>query len=46
VDASASDHNTPVFLLKAFTCPAIEDMDLSRSSGTNLIMVSPFVSGF
>jgi hypothetical protein len=46
VNTSASDHNTPVFLLKAFTCPAIEDMDLSGSGGTNFVVVSPFMSRF
>jgi hypothetical protein len=46
VNTSASDHNLSVFLLKAFSSPTIEDMDLSGSSGTNFIVVSPFVSGF
>jgi hypothetical protein len=45
VDAPASDHNLSVFLLKAFASPTIEDMNLSRSGGANLIVVSPFVSG-
>jgi hypothetical protein len=45
MNAPAPDHNAPVFLLKAFASPAIEDMDLSRSGGANLIVVSPFVTG-
>jgi hypothetical protein len=43
VNAPASDHNLSVFLLKAFASPTIKDMNLSRSSGADLIVVSPFM---
>jgi hypothetical protein len=46
VNAPAPDHNTPVLLLKPFSSPTIEDMDLSGSSGANFIVVSPFMSGW
>jgi hypothetical protein len=45
MNTPAPDYNTPVFLLKAFPSPAIEDMDLPCSSGADLVVVSPFVSG-
>jgi hypothetical protein len=46
MDAPAPDHYSPMFLLKALSRPAIEDMNLPCSSGTNFIVVSPFVSGW
>jgi hypothetical protein len=46
VNAPASDHNLSVFLLKAFASPAIEDMNLSGSSGANFVVVRPFMSRF
>jgi hypothetical protein len=46
VNTSAPDHDSTVFLLQPFASPTIEDMNLSRSGGTNFIVVSPFVTGF
>jgi hypothetical protein len=45
MNTSAPDYNTPVLLLQPFASPTIENMNLSRSGGANLIVVSPFVSG-
>ena len=41
--APAPDYDSTVFLLQPFASPTIEDMNLSRSSGANLIVVSPFM---
>lgn len=46
VNAAAADDDLAMFLFEAFACPAVEDMDLSRSGVPNLVMVGPFVTGW